>query len=317
MGGNQQLALQGKVTPTSWEPPASMTFDQWSEEGRKLQFMSNTINWWIGDWLNEGEKRYGETYAQAIEATGHKLEQLKNCKWVANAVKTSTRVDVLSWTHHRLVAELDPDAQTALLTFAAERELSSRELQEAVQDYERNLSAPALPEPDDDPIPHVAHNSGNNEWYTPAPYIEAARAVMESIELDPASSDEANAIVGAEQIYTKEDNGLDQPWYGRVWMNPPYATDLIGEFADKLATDFACGDVTEAIVLVNNATETIWFSTLVEQAAAIVFPRGRVRFWQPSGETGAPLQGQALIYLGKQPDKFRSEFAHFGWSASL
>jgi hypothetical protein len=100
-------------------------------------------------------------------------------------------------------------------------------------------------------------------------------------------------------------------------MNPPYASDLIGRFIDKLATEYSAGNVTEAIVLVNNATETAWFGELINFASAIVFPRSRVRFWQPDGTPGAPLQGQAVVYLGDKPDAFLDSFSAFGWGAHI
>lgn len=163
--------------------------------------------------------------------------------------------------------------------------------------------------------PHVAYNSGNNEWYTPKEFIEAATAVMGGIDLDPASSEIANKTVNAKQFYTVEDNGLEKPWFGNVWLNPPYASDLIGKFADKLVDELK--HIKQAIVLVNNATETEWFYTMVVQATAVCFPRSRVRFVTPDGTTGAPLQGQAILYFGPDVNRFINVFDEKGWCARL
>ena len=161
--------------------------------------------------------------------------------------------------------------------------------------------------------PHVSFNSGNNEWYTPEDYIEAARAVMGSIDFDPASSEIANKIVKAAEYYTAETNGLDKQWRGNVWMNPPYASDLIGLFIDKLLQELP--NIEQAIILVNNATETEWFYKLISKAGAVCFPRSRVKFYMPDGKTGAPLQGQAVLYYGNNRERFVDVFREKGWCA--
>lgn len=159
---------------------------------------------------------------------------------------------------------------------------------------------------------HVSHNSGNNEWYTPSEIIERAKEVMGGIDLDPASSAEANKVVGAKRIFTEKEDGLKQTWKGRVWMNPPYASDLIGQFCQKLSQCYDEKDVEEAIVLVNNSTETGWFQDLCKFAKVICFPKSRVKFWNPQKISAAPLQGQAIIYFGKQPGDFILRFRKFG-----
>lgn len=163
--------------------------------------------------------------------------------------------------------------------------------------------------------PHVANNSGNNEWYTPPEYIEAAREVMGGIDLDPASSAIANQTVGAEEYYTEKMDGLSLPWHGRIWMNPPYSSDRIGRFMEKLEAELP--GVESAVILVNNATDTQWFARAVGCSSAVCFPTGRVKFLTPDGRTGAPLQGQAVLYVGEEPERFREVFGRFGWTAAL
>lgn len=158
--------------------------------------------------------------------------------------------------------------------------------------------------------PHVANNSGENEWYTPAQYVESARRVMGSIDLDPASSEIANKRVGATTIFTKDDDGLSMDWFGNIWMNPPYAQPLISQFIEKLTANRT---FEQAIVLVNNATETQWGQMLLRASDAVCFHQGRIRFIDPFGVAGqAPLQGQMICYIGENKTAFMNEFTQYG-----
>ena len=105
----------------------------------------------------------------------------------------------------------------------------------------------------------------SDEWYTPAEYIEAARRVMGSIDLDPASCDMAQAVVQADVYLSKLENGLVQQWIREnVWINPPYGQ--AAPWVAKLLAEYDKGSfVKQAIVLLNNMTETGYFQSQVKQ----------------------------------------------------
>jgi hypothetical protein len=157
----------------------------------------------------------------------------------------------------------------------------------------------------------------SNEWYTPSKYIEAAREVMGSIDLDPASCEEANRTVKATRYYSKEENGLLLPWYGCVWLNPPYGKVSSGRsnlynFIQKLVDHYRAGDIEQAITLTTAGTGTKWFQLL--EPYLVCFPRGRIRFHRnlAIGPATSNILGSCFAYLGPHEQKFTEVFSVFG-----
>ncbi len=128
-----QLVLPGKPTPTGLVLPDDLTFQDWEQVGEVLQRMSGSIMWWVGDWLNYGHRKYGETYAQAVTATGYAVETVRQAAWVADRVETVTRRNGLSWSVHRAVAALDTAAQVHWLDKAEAEGWTEQELRRAVR----------------------------------------------------------------------------------------------------------------------------------------------------------------------------------------
>jgi hypothetical protein len=158
-------------------------------------------------------------------------------------------------------------------------------------------------------VPYISSKS--NEWYTPAIYIEAVRKVLGKIDIDPASCEEANQIVKAIQYYDLASNGLEKPWKGRVFLNPPYGKDEAGSnqsiWTQRLIDQYADGDgsITEAILLVNASVDTKWFQRLF--AYPICFPEGRINFYSTEDSASGSTHGSAFVYFG--PKYKQSEFA--------
>lgn len=160
-------------------------------------------------------------------------------------------------------------------------------------------------------------NNKNDEWYTPQEYVDAAREVMDGIDLDPASNEVANQRVNAETFFSLENSAFDHDWHGKVWMNPPYSR-IIKEFVNKLVDQYDKGNVTEAVIVTNNGTDTQWFHRLTTAASAICLHKGRIGFLNENGERiDNNNKGQVFTYIGDNPDKFAEVFGKFGVIAKL
>lgn len=117
------------LTPKGLTVNAPITYKEWTVELNVLRQMEGAIQWWIGDCLNYGERRWGEKYAQAVnEAEAKNWQRYAS---VAARYEITHRCVNLSWTHHLVVAYLDEPTRDELLQRAATFQWSVRDLKAA------------------------------------------------------------------------------------------------------------------------------------------------------------------------------------------
>jgi hypothetical protein len=134
---------------------------------------------------------------------------------------------------------------------------------------------------------------------------------MGGIDVDPATNDAAQAVVCATVAFTLETDGLAHEWPGRVFLNPPYSDPA--PFVAHLLAELDAGRTTEAIVLVNARTSSVWWASLAARAGGRCDVRGRVRFWRPSRPEGsAGRMGSVFFYVGGNVSRFVEVFRSIG-----
>jgi N6-adenosine-specific RNA methylase IME4 len=116
----------------------NLTFDEWKGIGLQLQTMQGSIGFWIGDWWNFGERKYGEKATQALEM-GIAYETFRKFCWVSKTIESVRRRTDLSFSSHEEIASAPIEKQDELLDKAIKEKLSSRELRHIVRDYKHSL----------------------------------------------------------------------------------------------------------------------------------------------------------------------------------
>ena len=160
----------------------------------------------------------------------------------------------------------------------------------------------------------MGHTTGFFEWYTPKDYIDAVRAVLGEIDLDPATSEFANQTVQSKKIYTIETDGLDKTWEGKVFMNPPFKSELIKQFVPKLIKHYKNNEISEAILLTDSCTETSWYQDALDTSTAYCHPKIRLKFYDPNNKIQSAHRPQTFFYFGNNPLKFCEIFKEKGYT---
>lgn len=119
----------------------SITYAEWQGVGNALWKMEKLMPWMIGDWLNFGEWKYGEMYAQAVDETGLDRHTLMNYKWVSSRIPKSRRRESIDFSTHSEIAKYEPEKQDKFLDQA--EGLNRREMRALVKQTEN--PRPILP----------------------------------------------------------------------------------------------------------------------------------------------------------------------------
>lgn len=129
-------------------------------------------------------------------------------------------------------------------------------------------------------------NKRGDEWYTPKSLVEA----LGEFDLDPATPRHGHWT--AKKCYTQAENGLVQPWNGRVILNPPYKH--IDPWIYRIV------DHGNGILLVFVRTGTKWMDQAMCSASGVCFLDGRIKFVDINGEgTKAAATPSMLLAFGE------------------
>lgn len=132
--------------------------------------------------------------------------------------------------------------------------------------------------------------AGRDDWRTPRGLFLQLHAEF-GFTLDAAAQDHNTQC---ERFFTPEQDGLEQPWSGRVWCNPPYRSEVIGSWICKARAEVVMGRAELAAVLVPVRADVGWWHEHALSATEVRFIRGRIRFEGMKGT--APFASAVLVY---------------------
>ncbi|MFN0166985.1 MAG: DNA N-6-adenine-methyltransferase [Bryobacteraceae bacterium] len=142
---------------------------------------------------------------------------------------------------------------------------------------------------------HAGNSSGTVHWNTPQELLSTLYAVFGPFDLDPCSpsTDKRRAPVRARVHFTSDDDGLNLPWQGVVFVNPPYGRE-IARWVEKAKSEVQNGNAKIVVALLPSRTDTAWWHDHIADKATVIFLRGRLSFG--AGGQSAPFPSALVLW---------------------
>lgn len=131
---------------------------------------------------------------------------------------------------------------------------------------------------------HQATIGKSQSWITPPHIIDA----LGPFNLDPCASSPQPWDCAATNYTTQ---GLERPWSGLVWLNPPFDRYCVGEWVTRLAAH------NDGIALLHARTEAEWFLPCWQHARSMLFLADRLYFHYPDGRRAAANSGAPAVLV--------------------
>lgn len=133
----------------------------------------------------------------------------------------------------------------------------------------------------------VMFSSATDMWATPQDFFDNLNNEFR-FEIDVCATAE-NAK--CKTFYTKEQNGLEMPWNGVCWCNPPYGRE-IRKWVERAYTSSVGGAT--VVMLLPARTDTKWFHEYIYGKAEIRFIKGRLKFGD--SKNSAPFPSMVAVF---------------------
>lgn len=156
----------------------------------------------------------------------------------------------------------------------------------------------------------------DSKWWAHPDLVEAIHTAFDVVDLDPCTSLDANAQINATDIYTIVDNGLIRPWYGKMWVNPPFSTCSL--WAERIQMEWTAGRIDELLFhCTSRGLNNKSLQWIRENADATIICNGRLPHWDGHhfGLT-SPHYGNVITYFGPNVRRVYQAFKNIGGRTS-